>query len=142
MEKIYSKIDPNLLLHVIHRFEDFDKMNDFRNDIIEADNFIQCAALKMDKDKTFRPHKHLIKEVTDYDRIAQESWVVLRGKVKCIFYDIDDTIIAEPILCEGDASFTLRGGHNYYVLEDNSKILEFKTGKYLGQKFDKVFIEK
>jgi hypothetical protein len=140
MEKIYSKVEPNLLLHIIYRFEDFDKMDDFRLEIIEPDQFIQCAALKMNEGKTFKPHKHIIKEVTDYDRIAQESWVVLRGKVKCIFYDINDTIIAEPILNQGDASFTLRGGHNYLVLEENTKVLEFKTGKYLGQKFDKEFI--
>jgi hypothetical protein len=28
------------------------------------------------------------------------------GSVKCIFYDIDDSIIATPILKAGDASFT------------------------------------
>jgi len=141
MEKIYSKIDSSLLLHVIHRFDEFDTMSSFRNELVDPDNFIQCAALKMDTGKTFKPHKHIIREVTDLDRIAQESWVVLRGKVKCIFYDIDDTIIAEPILNEGDCSFTLRhAGHNYLVLEDNSKILEFKTGKYIDQAHDKTFI--
>jgi hypothetical protein len=36
-----------------------------------------------------------------------------RGSVKCIFYDIDDTEIATPILEAGDASFTLYGGHTY-----------------------------
>jgi len=140
MEKIYSKIESNLLLHVIHRFKDFDNMIDFRKEIIESNNFIQCAALKMNKGKTFKPHKHIVNEITDKDRIAQESWVVLRGKVKCVFYDIDDNIIAEPILEEGDCSFTLRGGHTYLILEDNTKVLEMKTGKYLGQKFDKIFI--
>jgi len=140
MEKIYSKIEPNLLLHVVYRFEDFNSINGFRNEIIEPDNFIQCAALKMEKGKTFRPHKHITKEVTDYDRIAQESWVVLEGSVKCVFYDIDDTIIAEPILMRGDASFTLHGGHTYTILEDKSKILEYKTGKYTGQENDKTFI--
>jgi len=140
MEKFYSKIEPNLLLHVIHRFEDFDTMNDFRNEIIEPDNFIQCAALKMNTGKTFKPHKHIVKEVTDKDRIAQESWVILRGIVMCTFYDIDDKIIAEPILKEGDCSFTLRGGHTYTILSEDTKVLEFKTGKYEGQKLDKVFI--
>jgi hypothetical protein len=140
MEKIYSKVEPNLLLHIIYRFDEFDDINDFRLEIIEPDQFIQCAALKLNEGKTFKPHKHIIKEVTDYDRIAQESWVVLRGSVKCILYDIDDKIIAEPILNQGDASFTLRGGHNYYVLENESRVLEFKTGKYLGQKYDKTFI--
>jgi hypothetical protein len=73
--------------------------------------------------------------------IAQESWIVIQGSVKCIFYDIDDTIIAEPILNVGDASFTLEGGHNYYILEDNTLVYEYKTGPYEGQKLDKTFIE-
>ena len=140
MEKIYSKVEPDRLLHVIYRFNDFNKINGFRYEIIEPDNFIQCAALKMEKGKTFKPHKHIVKTVTDIDRIAQEAWVVLEGSVRCTFYDIDDTIIAEPILMRGDASFTLHGGHTYTILEDNSKVLEFKTGKYTGQENDKTFI--
>lgn len=140
MEKIYSKVEPNLLLHVIYRFDEFNNIDGFRNEIIDPNNFIQCAALKMDKGKTFKPHKHIMKEVTDYDRVAQESWVVLQGSVKCTFYDIDDAIIAEPVLMLGDASFTLHGGHTYTILEDNTKVLEFKTGKYTGQENDKKFI--
>ena len=140
MERIYSKVEPDLLLHIIHRFSDFDTMNDFRNELVRSDNFIQCASLKMDTGKTFRPHKHIISTVTDTDRIAQESWVVLTGSVRCVFYDIDDTIIAEPILNVGDCSFTLRGGHNYVILEDNTRVLEYKTGKYLSQAKDKTFI--
>lgn len=141
MEKIYSKVNPSLLLHVIHRFSEFEEMNSFREEIIEPDQFIQCSALKMDKGKTFRPHKHIIREVTDVDRIAQESWIILSGSVKCIFYDIDDSIIAEVILKAHDSSYTLRGGHNYLILEDNTKVLEYKTGKYLGQAYDKEFID-
>jgi len=35
-----------------------------------------------------------------------------KESVKCIFYDLDDQIIATPTLYPGDASFTLEGGHN------------------------------
>jgi len=48
MEKIYSKVEPTKLLHVINRLSDITG----RNDIIPEDNFIQCATLKMEKDKT------------------------------------------------------------------------------------------
>lgn len=141
MEKIYSKVEPDLLLHVIHRFDEFETMPDFRNEIIEGHNFIQCAALKMDGGKTFKPHKHITKSRTYDNQIAQESWVVIRGSVKCCFYDIDDTIIATPILRVGDASFTLRGGHTYFILEDNTVVYEYKTGPYEGQEFDKIFLK-
>jgi len=136
MEKIYSNIQPDKLLHIIIRKED---ITPGRQDIVPEENFIQCSILNMDKGKTFKPHKHIWKERTR-NVIAQESWIVIQGSVKCIFYDLDNTIIAEPILTPGDASFTLEGGHNYFILEDNTLVYEYKTGPYEGQSLDKTFI--
>jgi hypothetical protein len=137
MEKIFSKVDPEKLLHIIVRKED---ITPGRMDIVPEENFIQCSMLNLQKDKTFIPHKHIWKERTR-NVIAQESWIVIQGSVKCILYDIDDTIIYEPILYPGDASFTLEGGHNYLILEDDTLVYEYKTGPYEGQKFDKTFID-
>ena len=136
MIEYYSKVNPNKLLHVVVRKKD---LKPGRKDIIPEDHFIQCSHLNMEKGKTFRPHKHIFKNRTR-DVIAQESWIVIQGKVKCIFYDIDDTILVEPILEPGDASFTLEGGHNYEILEDNTLVYEYKTGPYEGQALDKTFI--
>lgn len=137
MEKIYSKQTPEVLLHMVVRKEE---MLPGRKDIVSEENFIQCSILNMEVGKTFRPHKHIWKERTR-NVIAQESWIVVQGKVKCIFYDLDDTIIAERILEPGDASFTLQGGHNYLILEDNTLVYEYKTGPYEGQQLDKTFID-
>jgi cupin fold WbuC family metalloprotein len=137
MEKIFSKVDTKKLLHIITRKED---IIPGRIDIVPEDNFIQCSMLNLENNKTFKPHKHIWKERTK-NVIAQESWVVIQGSVKCILYDIDDTIIAESILKPGDASFTLEGGHNYLILEDNTLVYEYKTGPYEGQTFDKTFID-
>lgn len=136
MEKIYSKQNPDTLLHIIVRKED---MLPGRQDIVSEENFIQCSILNMEEGKTFKPHKHIWKERTR-NVIAQESWIVVQGSVKCIFYDLDDTVIAEPILYPGDASFTLQGGHNYLILEDNTLVFEYKSGPYEGQALDKTFI--
>ncbi len=136
MEKIYSKIDSNLLLHIINRLPEIQG----RINVVDGNQFIQCATLRMDSGKTFKPHKHIKKKRTHENQIAQESWVVIKGRVKCILYDIDDTIISTPILGPGDASFTLYGGHNYEILEDNTVVYEYKTGPYEGQEFDKVFL--
>lgn len=137
MLRIYSKIHPNLLLHIINRVEEIiDRM-----DLIPEENFIQCATLKMNKGKTFTPHYHLKRERYYEEQIAQESWVVISGKVKCFLYDIDNkTVIATPILNPGDASFTLEGAHTYEILEDNTVVYEYKTGPYEGQKLDKRLI--
>ena len=136
MEKIYSKHNPNHLLHMVVRKED---LIPGRQDIVPEEHFIQCSHLNMEKGKTFKAHRHIWKERTR-DIIAQESWIVIQGSVRCTFYDIDDKVIAEPILNPGDASFTLEGGHNYTILEDNTLVYEYKTGPYEGQALDKTFI--
>ncbi|KKK64680.1 hypothetical protein LCGC14_2981760 [marine sediment metagenome] len=140
MEFIYSRVLPGELLHVIKKLSEVEFQEEFRKDIIDADNFIQCSSLKMDAGHTFKPHKHIYKDRHYPRQIAQESWVVIRGSVRCVFYDLDDTILSEPILKAGDASFTLAGGHTYVILEDNTTVYEFKTGPYEGQEFDKTFI--
>tara|TARA_Y100001937_G_C7111926_1_gene328049 strand:+ start:1140 stop:1553 length:414 start_codon:yes stop_codon:yes gene_type:complete len=137
MEKVYSKVEPNKLLHIINRLEEIEG----RCDVVPQENFIQCATMKMDKGKTFLPHKHITKDRHYPNQIAQESWIVIKGSVKCKFYDLDDSLIAEPILGPGDASFTLYGGHTYEILEEDTIVYEYKTGPYEGQKLDKEFIK-
>jgi cupin fold WbuC family metalloprotein len=135
MEEIVSK-DGSTLLHKIFRKEDFVES---RADISPEEEYLQLSSLRMDKGKTFKPHKHIIHEkLTD---IAQESWVVVQGRVKAILYDLDDQIIREVVLNPGDISITYRGGHNYLILEDDTLVYEYKTGPYLGQKLDKTFID-
>lgn len=136
MDKIYSKIHPDLLLHLIFRLDDFKQG---RQDLIHEDQFIQCSALKLKQGTTFKAHKHLWRS-REWNVIAQESWVVISGKVKCFFYDLDNSLLGEYILEQGDASFTLQGGHNYLIMDDNTYVYEYKTGKYEGQSIDKQFI--
>lgn len=134
MEKIYSKVEPGKLLHLVYRLNEIEG----RTNIAPEEEFLQLASLKMQKGQTFKAHKHITLEKTT--NIAQESWLVIKGSVKCIFYDLDDTIIAEPILYPGDLSMTFRGGHNYLIQEDDTIVYEYKTGPYLGIENDKVFL--
>ncbi len=136
MERYYSKVDQRLLLHLVVRG---DSIPEGRQNLINEDQFLQCSCLNLKKSTTFKAHKHIYKKRT-LDLIAQESWVVLQGSVECTFYDIDDTVLAKVVLKQGDASFTLHGGHNYLILEDNTKVLEYKSGPYEGQELDKRFI--
>jgi len=139
IKKIYSKISPDTLLHLVVEKNSFKQEQ--RKDLIPEDQFIQCAKLHMDKGKTFRPHKHIKNSRTYENKIAQESWVIISGKVKCFFYDLDDSLITTEILNVGDASFTLEGGHTYEILEDETIVYEYKTGPYEGQENDKQFLE-
>ena len=139
MKKIYSKTQPGKLLHVVHRLTDVINRKTQRLDLVSEDEFIQCSSLKMPIGTTFKAHKHIWKTGED-NVIAQESWVVIIGSVKCYFYDLDDTLLETVTLFVGDASFTLAGGHNYEILQDDTIVYEYKTGPYKGQELDKTFI--
>jgi hypothetical protein len=137
MTPIYSKIHPEKLLHLIVRKDAF---KEGRIDLCPADQFLQCAALRMNHGKTFRPHQHIWHRIND-DRVAQESWAVIKGTVKVFLYDLDGTLIHTDIIQAGEASFTFLAGHTYEILEDDTRVLEYKTGPYLGQEHDKTFID-
>ena len=101
------------------------ELADIRNDIVDEEQYLQLAILNFNKGKTFKPHKTYLQTVPK-SAIAQESWVVMSGRVEAIFYDLDDSIVEKRILETGDLSITLFGGHNYMILEDNTLVLEYK----------------
>jgi uncharacterized protein YlzI (FlbEa/FlbD family) len=136
IKKIYSRVEDSKLLHLVCCPN---KADTTRTDVVDDEQFLQLAILNFNKGRTFVPHKHIEKKVPT-TAIAQESWVVIRGKVNAKFYDLNDEIIETVELNAGDVSITLYGGHNYEILEDNTLVLEYKTGPYYGQKLDKVFI--
>jgi len=131
MERIYSKIEPEILLHVINRKEELISP---RQDLSPPEEYLQISRLTMNKGKTTKPHKH-IKQIRTTD-ITQESWLVLKGEIKIVLYDLDDKIIKETILKPGDCSVTFRGGHDLIALEEGTEIYEYKTGPYLGKEKD------
>lgn len=136
MKLIYSKKEPNKLLHLINRFEEIVE----RTNVAPENQFIQLATLKMNEGKTFRAHQHIWKDSPTEKVIAQESWVVIKGSVLVHMYDTDGTLLDEEIIRTGDCSMTFEGGHTYTILEDDTVVYEYKTGPYLGQENDKVFL--
>ena len=137
MKKIYSRVEEGKLLHIINRYDEIES----RTDVAPENEFLQLATLKMEKDKTFRPHKHIWKPCQNPQVIAQESWVVIKGSVKCHLYDTDDQLLREEVIRQGDCSMTFAGGHTYTILEDDTVVYEYKTGPYQGQVNDKVFLD-
>ena len=137
MIEIKSKISGKVI-HMVYNQSEFTEQ---RTDLVSPDNFIQCSHLKLERGKTFRPHKHIWKEPSFKSMIAQESWVIIRGSVQASFFDLDGSHLSDVVLNQGDVSFTLEGGHNYLILEDDTIVYEYKTGPYTGQKNDKEFID-
>ena len=136
MRKIFSRKDPSKLLHIINRFDEINS----RTNVAPDHQFLQLATMRLDKGKTFSPHKHIWKNLEDNQAIAQESWVIIQGSVCVHLYDIDDVHIADEIIKQGDCSMTFEGGHTYSILEDDTVVYEYKTGPYFGQTLDKEFI--
>ena len=136
MKKIYSN-KTKQLLHIFNKFEDILG----RQELIPSNNFLQVATIQASKNNIFNPHFHHWKENIFDQNIAQECWTVLKGKVKVVYYDIDDTYLAEEILSFGDCTITLSGGHEYEILEDNTIIIETKSGPYLNSKVDKTYFK-
>ena len=87
MEQIYSKIKPDLLLHIVNRKSN---ITEKRCDISPENEFLQVSCFSLPKDKTFKPHYHVPLE--RHTTITQESWIVVQGKIKATLYDIDHTI--------------------------------------------------
>ena len=135
MQKIYSKVDKDILLLTLIRK---DNITNDRIDLSPEEETLQVAVKSLKKGTSFKPHKHnKIRRVTD---VTQESWVFLSGRVKAQFYDIDDKIILETEMSAGDCVVVFKAGHSFKVLEDNTIIYEFKNGPYYGVEADKTFI--
>ena len=139
MNKIYSKKNQSRLLHLVIRKKNIKKK---RFDISDPKEFLQVASFSLKKNQTFDAHYHIWNKNKKTRRIAQESWVVISGSVRALYYDLDSKYICSRILKAGDISVTYYGGHNYVALKNNTLIYEFKTGPYEGQKKDKKFIFK
>lgn len=133
MDKIFSKNGD--LLHIF--FNSF-SLPGKRIDIAPEEEFLQVACLKLEEGKTFEAHQH--KENKREVEITQESWVVIKGKVKVYYYDTDGELLTTRELHAGDCTITFRGGHNYESLSDNTLVYEFKNGPYHGRNADKELL--
>jgi cupin fold WbuC family metalloprotein len=138
MKNIYSIVDKEILLAVIVPSRDFNKP---RTEIVPPSEFLQGAAIRVNDGDVFRPHKHIWKSFNSPRIKTQEAWLVSRGTIKIVIFDIDDKIIHTSILRNGDACFTIHGGHTYECIEDHTCLWEIKNGPYEGQAKDKVFIK-
>lgn len=137
MKQIKSQKEKNKILHLVFHKDD---LNRDRIDIINNENFLQCAAIKQQKGKQFAAHRHLWKDINFSNIIAQEAWVVILGSVKVSYFDLDGTFLNQEIISSGDITITLEGGHSYEILEEETLIYEFKSGPYEGKENDKVYL--
>lgn len=134
--KVWSKIEPNTLLH---QFFSSGDESDRRTDLCPDNEYLQIACIAANAGQSYRPHQHIA--LSRETNITQEVWIVVSGCARVTYYDLDGSKLRVQPLFKGSCSMTFRGGHSYEIIEDNTVIFEVKNGPYYGQVKDKVFIE-
>lgn len=139
MQKIYSKVKPDEVIHLIWRMGDGE--SEKMNFMVSDNECLQAAAgVKFLKGHTFSgAHRHL-----PHHRITQktqEAFIVIQGSVELQMYDLDNVALCKEILGPGDCYIYLDGGHALKILSEQAHFYEIKNGPYLGRDKDKEFIK-
>jgi hypothetical protein len=122
-------------LHMVIRG---DETREDRVDVSPECEGLQVACFSMPEGKTFRGHRHIHRPRTIPQ--TQETWIVISGSVRAMYYDVAGKHLGNHVLNAGDCSITFRGGHNYESLEDGSTVYEVKLGPFVGVEADKAYI--
>ena len=102
---------------------------------------MQLCYLNLNKKNKFLPHKHFWKPNNKKKIIVQESWLLIKGSAKVLFYDLDDKFLSSKTLKPGEVSITFAGGHKLDILKDDTIIYEHKNGPYEGQQKDLKYLK-
>ena len=126
---IYSKKSRTKLIACIYKAK---KKTQNRLDLSPNNELLQAGVIKLKNN--FILKKHLHTQVIRKTKGTQEIWIVISGKIKVTFYDIDKVRISEKTLNKGDISILFRGGHSLKCLKKDSIIYEIKNGPYKKNK--------
>lgn len=99
------------------------------------EEFIQVGSWKYDKGKELLKHIHNPVKRTIIR--TQEVLYIKKGSIKAQIFSLDEELVEEVIVNEGDCLILLNSGHGYKILQDNTQVLEIKNGPYLGANIDR-----
>ncbi|MEK6858807.1 MAG: hypothetical protein AABX53_02765 [Nanoarchaeota archaeon] len=135
IRKIYSKVDPAVLLHTVYTHEPSEQGTKSR--LTESTHFLQAVSFSMPAGAESRPHKHNAQErVTSH---THEALLVFKGSIELSIYDVDNTFLEKINLNEGDCYIIFAGGHSIRALTP-AHLFEFKNGPYNGPDQDRTFL--
>ena len=128
-----SKIDLGRIIHSVTKLYEH---GHGRYDISSPEELLQASIVSLPSGKNIQPHIHLprIKKNSELN-ITQEGWLILRGRIKVKLYDLDKSFICEEELSQGSLLLTFGGGHGFESIEENTLLMEFKNGPYLGKDY-------
>ena len=126
----------NEVVAIFHKLSEWKEGLDFLTD----DNaYIQAGTWNYNKAKVLKAHRHKINPRTINQ--TQETFILLSGRLRVDLYDENNSIFAQEELGAGDIGIILNIGHGYYILEDNTKVLEVKPGPFTSVEKDKEMIQ-
>jgi len=133
MKKIYSKVEPEKLLHVIF---DASEPIESRADLTNPEQWLQVSVMNLPKGKKVNPHIHNPREqvASSAPAVTQECWIILRGEIKASLFDLDRNLLHEQKMPQGHLLVTFSGGHSLEC-EDGAVMVECKNGPYLGRDY-------
>ena len=129
--KIYRHKDQ--IISIVYRDEDWVEGLNF---ITPDELFVQVGSWWYQKGKVLDSHVH-----KDFDRVAsrtQEMTYVKKGSMKVFLYDEEHEYLESFNMKEGDTAVFCYGGHGYEILEDDTKVIEAKSGPFIDVETDKT----
>lgn len=125
--------DSDFLIATLRRSMDWKPGLDF---ITEDEDYLQVGTWNYDKGRILERHEH--NYAPRKSMITQECVYVVSGSMEVNFYSRKRNFLCSEILIAGDYAVIFGGGHEYKILEDNTKVLETKNGPFLGVEIDKT----
>jgi hypothetical protein len=112
---------------------------DFRKGLAfysEDEEFLQVGTWRYDNGQQLRAHVHNIVP-REIDR-TNEVVIVLQGSMAARIFDEERHLVETVTVCQGEFLILMNGGHDYTILENDTRILEIKNGPFLGKEIDKT----
>lgn len=103
------------------------------------DLFFQASIFKRNKGFIEEPHYHK-KIIRKVDRVEQLLFI-LSGEMKVMFYNGKHELKKSRTIKRGDVLLLVEGIHSLKIIKD-CKAISVKQGPFLGDKEDKVLINK
>jgi NMD protein affecting ribosome stability and mRNA decay len=125
----------NETVAIIHTTGEWKEGLDF---LTSNESFIQASTWWYPEGKVLKAHRHVLNTRT-IDR-TQETVIVLSGSIRIDFYDESNVVFHKETVKAGDICIILTAGHGYYVLEDNTRVVEVKNGPFTSVEKDKELI--
>jgi hypothetical protein len=100
------------------------------------EEFLQVGTWRYNSGQQLRAHTHNI--VSREVNRTHEVVVVLQGTMAARLFDEQQNYLETVTVQKGELLILMNGGHDYTILEDDTRILEIKNGPFLGRDIDKT----